>query len=108
MDDIRLHSRTEIESEKPYVNQSTAELPSAFLVNSHASSNATGNIVIVPMPMIAIITNSAPRLWGLTKISRCVQVCFIFMQARRNVPAQIKENQAAAIKGTNILIVIPR
>lgn len=56
-------------------NQSNAELPSAFRVNSTASSRTTGSNMRLAAPMIAVMANNAP-------------VSFIFTaQMRLNHPA---------------------
>lgn len=52
-------------SQNAHVNQRIAELPSAFLVNSTASSRATGNMVKLVAPMRAIMANNGPVLCGL-------------------------------------------
>lgn len=47
-------------------NQRIAELPSAFLVSSHPSSRATGNIVTPVTPSKTMITNRPAVSFGLT------------------------------------------
>lgn len=49
-----------------YVDHRMAELASAFLVISQASSSTTGSMVREHMPMMAITTKIAARLLGLT------------------------------------------
>jgi len=48
------------------MNQRMAELPSAFLVTSQASSSPTGNKDKEQMPMIVITTNNPTSFPGLT------------------------------------------
>ena len=48
--------------EDAYKNHNTAELPSAFLVNSQASSKAIGNRATEQAPMITRTAKSAPVL----------------------------------------------
>jgi len=49
-----------------YMNQRMAELPSAFLVTSQASSSPTGNKDKEQTPMIVITTNNPASFLGLT------------------------------------------
>ena len=50
-----------------YMNHKMAELPSAFLVNSHANSRLTGSMVIEETPMRVIMANKPPMLCGFTE-----------------------------------------
>jgi len=56
-------TRTNMIGNKLPENQSTAELPSAFLVTSTASSSATGSSVTLALPITPVITNSAAVLF---------------------------------------------
>jgi hypothetical protein len=47
-------------------NQTSAELPSVFLVNSQESSSPTGSIGIEHTPMTVEITNNGARLFRRT------------------------------------------
>jgi len=82
------HRHTKCKKGNTHENQSSAELPSEFLVTSQPNSSPTGNIVSEPTPMMTIIANSPPIFPGLT--------------------AHIKLNQAPAIAGTMIFEVIAR
>lgn len=77
-----------------------AELPSAFLVTSQASSSPTGNKDKEQTPMIVITTNNPASFLGLTVPMSWYRIARII-----SVPAQIKDSQAAARHGVNIFVV---
>jgi len=57
---------SEKQTHRTNMNQRMAELPSAFLVTSQASSSPTGNKDKEQMPMIVITTNNPASFPGLT------------------------------------------
>jgi hypothetical protein len=97
-----------------------AELASAFLVISQASSSTTGSMVREHMPMMAITTKIAARLLGLTvKRASPVHECDtkygtggwrksrqekdVQPEARIHLPTQMSTSQPIPTSGAQIL-----
>jgi hypothetical protein len=82
------------------------EAVAALRVTSLASSKATGKSIILKVPMMTNIANSAPVL-SLRTVEHC-SVARAGERREENVPAQISANHPAEMTGPTIRIVIAR
>jgi hypothetical protein len=106
--EISLWWGSSVKKRSAHKNHNTAELPSEFLVSSTPSSIATGKRVIEHTPMTIKMAKSAASLCGLTVMSMAKLSELREKGSRTFSPAQIRDNQAAAMIGHRMRTASPR
>ena len=107
-EEINICWGSSVKEQGAHKNHNTAELPSGFLVSSTPSSIATGKRVIEHTPIMIKMAKSAASLCGLTVMSMAKISELGEKGSRTFLPAQIRDNQAAAMIGHNMRRASPR